>query len=287
MMNYIRSFFRNEKFIFEIICIIIFIIFFLHVLNDQAAKSSKTTNENTNITTQEEFLEEDITYAKGLIENFITLCKNKNYEEAYKLLTDDCKNTIYTNQTEFINEYCAKYLIGLDRYYLNVIKLEQNNVVYNIQYYPDALETGKTAAETDFITVNIDKNDINNSKLNIASFVSNENIQKEYEDESIKIVINKKNIFKNYENYEVEFINKTDRTIEVDYQNIRFLNDQSSIMRPEYEETTNKIEITPKENTKKNIKINRDINNNFKILEINFDNIKINGFNKNIKINLD
>lgn len=170
MINLIRSFFRNEKFIFEIICVIVFIIFFLHMLNNQMYVNTENSADSNNKVT-EEIIDEEKVVTDQLIKNFITFCKNEQYTEAYNLLTDDCKENLYTNQTEFENKYCKKYLIGLEKYYTNIVKKENNTITYMVQYYPDPLTTGDTEGKKNYISIIIDETNVNNSKINISDSI--------------------------------------------------------------------------------------------------------------------
>lgn len=175
MLKLIRSFFRNEKFIFEIMCIIIFIIVFLHIINDQAS-NQKSEYINTN-TISKNVEEKDTETYKQLIEKFITLGKDKKYEEAYELLSDECKNVIFNNDiNNFKEKYYKRYLVGLDKYYINLYEQNEEVIIYSIIYYPNALETGKTDSEEEYISIVVDDKNTNNLKLNVLGFNEVKNI---------------------------------------------------------------------------------------------------------------
>lgn len=286
MINYIKSFFRNEKYIFEIICVIVFIIFFLQVINGQISNNKIDVGEKNTIS--EKFSDEEVSTTEQLIENFITLCKNERYEEAYELLTEDCKKEVFENNfSNFNKEYCKKYLIGLDKYYKNITEQKEDVIIYKIQYYQNALETGKTSTESDYISIVMNKDEVNNSKLNIAGFIKKQDIIKEYEDDDTKILITKKNIYKDHEIYDIEFINKTNQTMNINYKDIEFRNSQIEILRTTNENIKNTVTIMPKESIATKIKINKDISSNNEISYIYFNNINIDNHIKNVKIKID
>lgn len=76
---------------------------------------------------------------KNLIKNFITYCKENKTEEAYKLLSNNCKKDLYQTYETFINEYYNKLF---SKQIAPEISYDNEKQLYKITYYLDILENG-------------------------------------------------------------------------------------------------------------------------------------------------
>ena len=123
MGNLRRYYYANKTKIWRGILIVAFVLVLIQVLNYfQGRKSNKTNNvsntnmintitNNTSLTTDksalgtgiinETQLKNDIT----IIDEFLNLCNNKKFEDAYKLVSTDCKNNLFTTYEIFKKTY--------------------------------------------------------------------------------------------------------------------------------------------------------------------------------------
>ena len=100
-----RLYNQNRVSFWLIILIIIFIILMIQLLNFFAKKDNESKKNNKNNIAQDEYVNESKSiisdgsvsqnvktkYAK-LIDNFLNNCINANFEDAYNMISEDCKN---------------------------------------------------------------------------------------------------------------------------------------------------------------------------------------------------
>lgn len=80
---------------------------------------------------------------KKLINDFLQYCKNKQIEEAYNLISDECKKEKYNTLLDFKEKYYNK-IFNKNK---NIEIERQKNNTYKITFYNDMLETGKLDKE--------------------------------------------------------------------------------------------------------------------------------------------
>ena len=217
---------KNRKTIITAIIAIALLIIFIQLLN-QIVKNNKNNGEK-----REETIEgvptESIIGGETVsvettknnveeIETFIKKCNNGDIEGAYNMLTDGCKNVLFANKVENFKKgyldiiFSSKRIgdienfISSDGYY-----------TYRVKYYVDMLSTGNTQNKEsyqDYIT--ICKNETN-GKLNINSLIYKKDINKESELNGIKVIVLSKQVYKDYEKYEIKFENNTNKRILID-----------------------------------------------------------------------
>lgn len=141
----IRLFFVNYgKLLFYIIGVIAIFFIFLNALNNYAARKNrkaaqeKAVQQEINIKKRSDLEKENI--KKGYILAFINHCMNGNIQEAYNMLTENCKTEKYKTLSEFKSNYVDTiFNVKIDEY-----KIENENEVYTISLIEDMLVTGKT-----------------------------------------------------------------------------------------------------------------------------------------------
>ena len=114
-----RIFNQNRKIIFSVIIILIVSFVLLRLLNHLAkVQNEENMNNNVNqpITYNRDYeiisgeRKDTDTYNKehSVIENFLEYCNSKEFEKAYDMLTQECKDVIYPSLETFISEYGEK-----------------------------------------------------------------------------------------------------------------------------------------------------------------------------------
>ena len=225
MKKLIRYWNQNRLKIIIIGMIIVFIIIFIQVINGILEKTKPepstdrvvirdTSKPSESVITGEK-MEEGVTQANtNVVSDFVEFCNKKDYQSAYNLLSQDCKDTVFITLDNFINNYCNKIKFSNITYELELWYHTGNTYTYRITYFENnMLSTGNINSENnieDYITI-IKENDSN--KLNVSSFVDKKNINKTQNSEGIEITINTRIRFKDYESYNITVKNTTNKTI--------------------------------------------------------------------------
>lgn len=239
-MHKLRRFYYNNKTkIWAVILFIVFLIIILQVANYIVGQSNEKTNnnltnnfiennttntisnsnKNTSVTTEKsavtgEILQkEQIQIASNLIEEFISLCNNQNPEEAYNLLSDECKEANFKDVETFKKLYYNENFNGNTKKTATIENWVSN--IYKVDISDDVLVTGKvTDIKTrDYMTI---VNQNGEYKLNIHSFIEKEMINKEQTVDNITFKIISKNVYMDYEEYTIQVKNGSDNTILLD-----------------------------------------------------------------------
>lgn len=225
MKKLIRYWNQNRLKIIIIGIIIVFIIILIQVLNGILEKTKPdpntekvvikdTSKPSESVITGEEVKEEVTEENTNIISNFVEFCNRKEYQSAYDLLSQDCKDTVFITLDNFINNYCNKIKFNNITYELELWYYTGNTYTYRITYFENnILSTGNINSDNnieDYITI-VEENDGN--KLNISGFVGKENINKTQNSEGIEITINTRLRYRDYESYNITVKNTTDKTI--------------------------------------------------------------------------
>lgn len=224
MNRFIRYWNQNRKKIIITIAIIAFIIILIRVLN-YFAKNNKgqdgngividPTKPTQSIITGTVVTEEITDNNTETIEKFVKECNEKKYENAFALLSDDCKDVVFNNNINlFIDNYYNNIFSSKKTYNIELYMNTNNVYMYKVTFYEDnLLATGGGNLNKnveDYITV-ISQNGEN--KISINGFVEKKEINKSAKEKDIEIIINSKKIYKNYETYDITIKNYSQRTI--------------------------------------------------------------------------
>ena len=227
MNRFIRYFNQNRVKIIIAILIVAFIIILVQAINN-ILKEMQTEEEPTepviqdssrpveSVITREELTEETTDNNLNIISQFVELGNAQKYEDAYNMLSQDCKDAVYNTLESFVTNYCNRVFINNMTYNLELWYNTHNAYTYKILYFENnILSTGNinpTSNIEDYITV-IESED--GYKLNINNFIKKEKINKlqNVEGTEITITINDRYIYRNYERYTITVKNNTDKTI--------------------------------------------------------------------------
>lgn len=238
MYKLLRLYNQNRAKIWTLILIIALLFIVLRVINyyvkqnnEEISNLSKSqyqqekeylntiTQNNINLKSQKSVVSGNKIQTKTLqtevstIKNFLDACNEQKISEAYNMLTEECKELLYSTEEEF------------EKYYYNDIfnngRLSYEienwiNSTYKIDIVPDMLATGKSnngIVKQDHITVE-KKND--EYKLNINNYVGRKQINTSEEKNGITIKINYRDIYMDNEIYNITVTNNSGTTILVD-----------------------------------------------------------------------
>ena len=218
---------QNRRIIILLVSIGIFIIILIKALNNLSFKSDNDETDNeientsreiqdtrTSVITNTSVGQKTSTQNYNLLEEFVNLCNDGNIEEAYQLLSDECKQNVYPNLEGFANNYVN--VVFKSRKSIDVKNWIKSGdyITYLVTYSDeDILSTGDVNNNKfqDYITVNSSK-----QQLNINKYIKKEELNKTQEIKNIKFTINYVDIFKDYEVYNIKIENKNNNDIILD-----------------------------------------------------------------------
>ena len=226
MKKLVKYWNQNRIKVIITIFIIVFVIVLINVLNglmEQVQNNVGETNTNGITDTARpsesvisgDSVSEDVTDENTeIIKTFVDYCNNKDYQNAYNLLTDDCKSELFQDMQSFINYYCNTVFDTNMTYSLELWYYSSEAYTYRITYQENnILETGivnSSSNKEDYITVIKDEN---GDKLNINNFIGKDEVNKEVENNGVKVTIKERIRYRTYERYLIEVQNNTSNTI--------------------------------------------------------------------------
>ena len=234
MHNFIRFLNRNKNQIIRTIVIIIFVLIIIQTINYYVKVKNEGEISNNNILQNNTILSNEID--KGLVSNtsaitgenvpteqlknattvihdFITYCNEQDLESAYNLLTDECKQQMYTSLEMFKQSYYDYIFNGqkktctIENWYGDTYKVDINEDILSTGKYNDGY------SRQDYITVK----EVNNEyKLNINNYIGYTKIDKKTASDDITVEVISKNTYKDYEEYTMKVTNNTDGILKLD-----------------------------------------------------------------------
>ena len=231
MLRKLRILYHNNKTkIWLILGIIIFVYVIIRMFNAQIKKENEEkinngTNQNfqvttylpssqTSVMTNSSTTKENVKKDTEIIKNFIDFCNDNNIEEAYNLLSQQCKDELYKNINDFYNKY-YKNIFNEKRSYDIENWASSKNITYKVKYLNDIMSSGTVNDEyiEEYITVVTENNE---KKLNINQFIGKEELNLKMETDNLNSTVVNKYVYYDYEEYEIIFENNTDKNIILD-----------------------------------------------------------------------
>ncbi len=303
MNKIIRIYNQNRLIIWTAILVIIGVFALVKTLNGYYKNNTKEESSSTNISTttysnpnysvisKTEINEDTSKDSEQLIKSFFDYCNTGKIEEAYNLLSSDCKQELYPNIDSFISNYYNKIFTETKMYNSMLWISNDSKNTYRLEIMGDILATGtkETMPIEDYYTVSYENG---NYYLSINRYIGKEeiNVSKTQNDITIKIL--SKGIYSDYEKYEVEVKNGTQNSLtlntkknvdsiyvqdENELKYVAFLNEIS-----EYD-----LDLSRGETKKYDIKFNRSYKPTININKIVFGDINFKGEQRIEQIEID
>lgn len=225
MNKLIRFYNQNRHIIWLVILSVTAIIALIQILDDFAYEKNNA-NKNSNINTYKNdtpinnnfsvVTEEEIkSSVTKIIDKFIHYCNNGKVEEAYELLSYECKKVLYPSLEDFTKKYYNRIFTEKKMYVCQAWISEEDLYTYRINFTEDMLATGGSNKTSilDYYTV---VEDNGKYKLNINKFIDFEDVNSQIKNSNVIINVKSKKIYMDYETYDIELINKTQKTIMLD-----------------------------------------------------------------------
>ncbi len=312
MRNIIRFYNENRLTFWIIILIILFIIFLLHFFNGLAREESKRNyeasknRENSNTTqasinkekettkpiiSGEEISNTKKTNNNNIIESFLNYCKNSQIDEAYNLLSSNCKEVYYNSKEDFKKRYCDT-IFKSDKEYKYELWSSGKIDTYRIKIFDDILSTGnaKNGKFTeDYYTVV--KEDGEN-KLNINNYIGRQYIKQTASKENLNINIEYVDMFKENYTYKVKIKNSGNKDIILDTRsktNSTYLTNSydTKFTGLLYENIKSDLEVKAGEEKELNLKFNVVFRNDLNIQKMVFSDICLDKSNPSQKTEIE
>lgn len=182
------------------------------------------------------------------IKEYVDHCNNGEFEKAYNMISDDCKEYVFRNLTEY-KEYIQNKFNDKKIYSIQNYSNYKGKYIYSVKLYDDILATGLTNSaymyqEEKIIASYNKKGEV---VFSVGNFIEQEEILSVQENEYIKADIKRKIVKYGFEIYDVKFTNKTENIILIKNNEIdnEILLNLSSELRKEI--TTNSIILEPEE----------------------------------------
>lgn len=230
--NIRRSLFNNRYVIFIIIFVIILLLYFIQVLNNNTKEKFEAENNKIQNTVSYTPKEDESSKATisgesinktqqtnntKIIEEFITYCNNKEIEKAYNLLTEECKEEIFASSIQNFKLKYVDVIFTSKKMCSAQSWMNSYGYTYKVKILDDMISTGHISSSEnaieDYYTV-VKKDDV--YKLNINGYIGRKEYNKQVESNGIKLNIVCKDIYKEYESYDIKIENLTNKTILLD-----------------------------------------------------------------------
>lgn len=290
--NLFRKYNQNKRGVWTIIIVIVFSYIVLQAIygllrNNKEKRKEELINQinentqissNNNLENNSQNINSEITTdttrknSKELIEQFVKYCNNNQIEDAYSMISKDCKSVLFPNINTFKNNYIKK--IFNKNKTAKVEKEIYGNGIYKVTYMNNILQSGGKSDKQiiDYIYVT---DEGENKVLSLNKFLYIKEIGIESKNKKINIEVVKKQIFIDYEIYTIKITNNTENEILIanqnDVNNIN-LTDENDVKYSSYiDELATETLVVQQNGTKTiNIKFNKTFNTDRIINYMNF-----------------
>ena len=214
LRNFIK---RNRK----IIIIVLLLWLLVMVINQFLKNYSFQDFERTTYNEHQAIMDTGETVPQRLeqpinetIDTYFNYCNNKQYEEAYQMVSDDCKR-IYFPTLEDFKKYVDIVFDENKIYYLQNFSNYNGTYIYRMRIMEDLMATGLTNKDNLYFyeeKIALKEED-DKISLSLRQYITSEDIEEIYEDDYVKITVKSKDVFYEQEIYNIEVKNKTSKTV--------------------------------------------------------------------------
>ena len=180
--------------------------------NSLKEENKKGLNSNISAITGDTVEVNQLKNATDTIYSFVNYCNEQDFENAYNLISENCKKQMFKSIEMFKELYYKNVFDGQKK---NCVIENWSGDTYKVDLKEDILATGKDSeyAKQDYITIEQNKGEY---KLNINNYIGFYEINETTEKDNIAIEAVSKNVYKDYEEYTVKVTNNTDKILQLD-----------------------------------------------------------------------
>lgn len=278
----IRNFFKKhtKKIIIALFVwvIVLVINYFVGKWNIDIPKVQTNYNPHISVLSNEKVPEKLQNPIEQLIAEFVEKCNEKDYENAYNLLSEECRNNEY-GDIELFKLYVDSVFPNKKIFNIQNFSNKDNVYVYIVTILNDILASGMNN-ETDNETYSekfVIKDEDGQLKLSIRQYIGREECTYIYEDEYMKIKIESVDIKYDNVKYNLKITNKSDYYLvfsdyTVDYE---ISIDTSEGLKRRSDEVLEPITVYDNETGEFSVKYTVFFDENTKVLGMLFDYIRI------------
>jgi hypothetical protein len=293
MHNLLRLYRQNRRKVWTTLIFIVIVIALIQVLNAMAGKdyrqrqeegilrldgdiSPVLNEEHYAVVSEQEIPVFEAEKDQNIIDAFLKYCNDGNVQDAYNLLTDECKENIFPTIQDFTNNYYSKVFSEKKMCEKQMWVAEDEFHTYRVVLMKDILSTGKIesgSTYTDYYTVV--KLADGEQKLNINNYIGRTQVARETAKNNISIQVTSKDIYLDYEIYNTGIKNNSQKTILLDSKrrtNTVFVKDDNDVEYTAYmyeiDETLLRVE--PKLSRNISIKFNKVYGRDKELENMNF-----------------
>ena len=290
---------KNRVTIWTAIIIIVVVIGLIQTLNKYYKENPKEKTNydnnyyNTNtysVITKEEIHETTAKQSTNLIDSFIGYCNNQQPEEAYNLLSEECKQELYPTIDVFKTKYYNRIFTEKKNYNSTLWIVASQAHTYRVEIMADMLATGKKEdmPTEDYFTIVLENGQ---NKLNISRYIGREDINIVKEQEDIVITVLSKIQYMDYEKYKISIQNNTGMNLIFNTRektNSIYLKDENDVKYIAFlnEILSSHLEVPSGATNNLEIKFNRGYKPETHIKNIVFEDIYANGKTKIIEVSI-
>ena len=211
----IRNFFKKYGRIILIVLVIWLIIFLINqYLKRLPKKNSMINTYNPDSPIIDDGGSVPTRYRENInqtVEEYFNYCNSKNYEQAYNILTDQCKEYLYDNELSLFQEYVDSIFTQNKIYNLQNYSNIDGTYVYDLIILDDIESTGTTEGYEPYKEKIALRKEGNEFKISNQGYIESKTYNKFAEDENLKVTIKSKDVSYRREGYNVTITNKTDK----------------------------------------------------------------------------
>ena len=212
-----NQFFRKNKRILLIIAIIWVIVYAInYYLKHRTVEIEPSVTATPHVSVMDSESEVPKKYqekVETLVDQFIGYCNNKDYENGFALLREDCREEMF-GDIETFQQYVDQRFPNKKLYSIQNYSNYGGMYIYQVKIFDDYLANGLTNTvyqygEEKFALVPNDKGEL---ELSVGNFIKKEDIKNIAEDKYLKIDIKDKIIKYEFEEYHVKITNRSEYT---------------------------------------------------------------------------
>lgn len=217
-LKLLHFFRKNKKIIFIVICVWA-IVFFINLLlkNYEPKPQLQTTYEpHTSVLDNSKTVSKNVSnLIEDKIEEYVGYCNNAEWQKAYNMLSDACKEYSFNHDIQEFMKYVYTKMPTPKKYAIQDYSNDGNTYIYQIKYTDDFLATGLTNTTYQYTEEKmIFKRQKDGSlEMAVGNFVDFADIKNISENNYVKIDV--KSVVKYYsvEVYNIKITNRTENTI--------------------------------------------------------------------------
>lgn len=208
--------YRRLVFVIFIGWLIIFMINMILKNKKPTGELKNTYNPDTAIITDNSAPSKYQEKIKAVMDEYIRHCNNKEYQQAFDLLTDDCKDYLFDNNIIMFQKYVDNLFKNRKIYNYQSFSNFNSHYIYDVTILDDIGATGTTGnydAYTEKFTF-IRQSD-GSFKISTGDFIRKVNVNKQLEDNNMVVILNCYYQSYNKVSYDITIINRTDKYLDI------------------------------------------------------------------------